>query len=134
LASYHDVVNAVFDERVVIIDTRTAEEFLGEKHKSGAARPGRIPRAINHDWANCVQFDKDLRFKSLKDIHWEMTSQGLADRDTPIIVYCHSGVRSSHSAFVLREILGYTNVKNYDGSWTEWSHLAPDSLIESSGL
>lgn len=131
LAGYTDMVQAISDSNIIIIDTRTTEEYTGAKHKNGALKPGRIPGAINHDWANCVQFEKDMRFKSLKDINWELKEQGLADLNTPIIVYCHSGVRSSHSAFVLREILGYTNVRNYDGSWTEWSHLAADSLIES---
>ena len=134
LANYEDVTNAISDTNIVIIDTRTTEEFSGEKLKNGALKPGRIPGAVNHDWANCVRFDEDFRLKSIKDMAWELKQRGLTDPETPIIVYCHSGVRSSHSAFVLREILGYKNVRNYDGSWTEWSHLAPDSLIEISEL
>jgi thiosulfate/3-mercaptopyruvate sulfurtransferase len=56
----------------------------------------------------------------LKDIAYDLGALGVGP-DTPVITYCHSGVRSAHTAFVLREIFGYTDVRNYDGSWTEYS-------------
>ncbi|MEZ4686570.1 MAG: rhodanese-like domain-containing protein [Bacteroidia bacterium] len=104
-------MNAIDDSNVVIIDTRTTEEFTGEKHKNGALKPGRIPGSINHDWANCVRFDEDLRLQKHQRHCLGLKQRGLSDPETRLSVYCHSGVRSSHSAFVLREILGYKNVR-----------------------
>lgn len=104
----------------VLLDTRSLAEFSGAQHKSGAARPGHIPGAVHYDWGNAVDMGGVGCLKPLKDIVHDLGNLGIRP-ETPVITYCHSGVRSAHTAFVLREVLGYPNVRNYDGSWTEYS-------------
>ncbi|MCE2611739.1 sulfurtransferase [Flavobacteriaceae bacterium D16] len=108
-------------ESYVLVDTRSKEEFLGNKLKNGAAKAGRIPSSVHLDWSEAIHFDGNKKLKSLADLERIFGRLG-ASKEEKIIVYCHSGVRSSHTYFVLTEMLGYTNVLNYDGSWTEWSH------------
>lgn len=106
---------------VVILDARTDAEFSGAWQKPGSARAGRIPGSIHIDWAEAVNYDGDQRLRSVEELERIYERMGISKED-PVIVYCHSGVRSAHTTFVLTQLLGYTNVKNYDGSWTEWSH------------
>jgi len=120
-ASLDDVKQALEDENTVLLDTRTLEEFIGEKQKKGAYRSGRIPGSILNDWANSIHYNEGKLMKSLKDLTYDFNRAGVT-KDKNIIVYCQSGVRSSHTTFVLTELLGYKNVKNYDGSWIEWSY------------
>ena len=94
---------------------------MGTRWKAGAAKAGRIPNSVNLDWSEAIHFDGNKKFKSLADLERIFARLG-ASKEDKIIVYCHSGVRSSHTYFVLTELLGYKNVLNYDGSWTEWSH------------
>ena len=89
--------------------------------KKGAKEAGRIPESIPADWAHSVNYEGDKKFKSLEELEAIYTSI-LPDKEQPIIVYCHSGVRSAHTNFVLSNLMGYKNIKNYDGSWVEWSH------------
>lgn len=105
----------------IIIDTRSADEYSGKRHKNGAAKGGRIPGSLHLDWAEAIDHGGDMRLKSLADLEqtFDRFSQST---EKPIILYCHTGVRSAHTTFVLTQLLGYDNVKNYDGSWTEWSH------------
>ncbi len=105
----------------VLVDTRSKDEYTGFRWKKGAAKAGRIPNSINLDWSEAIHFDGNKKFKSLADLEHIFERLG-ASKEDKIIVYCHSGVRSSHTYFVLTELLGYKNVFNYDGSWTEWSH------------
>lgn len=109
------------DSGVVILDTRTIDEFSGKRKKIGATKGGRIPKSIHMDWVNAIKFDDDKTFKWRSDIKHVYDKLNIKKTDT-IVVYCHSGVRSAHTYFVLKEILGYENVMNYDGSWTEWSY------------
>ena len=103
----------------MLIDTRTKEEFLGEYIKKGAFKAGKIPKSKLIDWANAINYDGDKKIKSKAELN-EIYA-GLNKNDT-LYVYCHSGVRSAHTTFVLTQILGYKNILNYDGSWTEWSY------------
>ena len=105
----------------VIFDTRTVNEYSGAQQKSGAKTAGRIPGSLLMDWANCVNYSGDKKFKSIKELE-KIYAQVIPDKNQAVVAYCHSGVRSAHTTFVLTELLGYKNVKNYDGSWTEWSH------------
>ena len=105
----------------VIFDTRTLNEFTGVQQKSGAKTAGRIPGSLLMDWADCVNYSGDKKFKSKKDLE-KIYGGVIPDKNQAVVAYCHSGVRSAHTTFVLTELLGYKNVKNYDGSWTEWSH------------
>lgn len=130
LASLKEVEEAINDPSVILLDTREAEEFKGEPYinkgklysfKKGAFAAGCIPSAIHLNWSDAVELHTDHRFKCLKDLKYNYEKAGITP-DKEIIVYCQSGVRSAHTTFVLSEILGYPNVKNYDGSWIEWSY------------
>lgn len=103
-----------------LVDVRTIEEFEGSMIKDGAFKPGRIENALFYPWTNAIKSDGNQRLKS-KDILKEQFADLGLEKDDEIIVYCHSGARSAHTTFVLTEILGYTNVKNYEGSWIEYS-------------
>lgn len=105
----------------VLIDTRTTDEFTGKRKKKGAFRAGHIPKAKLFDWANAIEYNGTKKFKSYKDLS-HMYGQLIKSKDESVIVYCHTGVRSAHTTFVLTQLLGYRNVKNYDGSWCEWSY------------
>ncbi len=104
-----------------IIDTRTIDEFNGAQHKKGAKKAGRIPSSIHMDWANCINYNGNKRLKTIDELESIFKTLNIEKTD-PIILYCHSGVRSAHTTFVMTQLLGFENVKNYDGSWTEWSH------------
>jgi thiosulfate/3-mercaptopyruvate sulfurtransferase len=104
-----------------IVDTRGEEEHSGEVTKNGAAKGGRIPTSMRINWVEAIDYEGSYKMKPVAELEKIYSRLGAEKTDT-IIVYCHSGVRSAYTTFVLTEILGYKNVKNYDGSWTEWSH------------
>ncbi len=129
LATLEDVQRAIYDSLTILLDTREPYEYLGQpflakdqlcKHKKGAHINGCIPTARHLNWSELVDLENDHRLKCHKDLIFNLNKIG-ATPDKEIIVYCQSGSRSSHTAFVLRHILGYPRVKNYDGSWIEWS-------------
>jgi thiosulfate/3-mercaptopyruvate sulfurtransferase len=119
-ASKQDVLRAIDDTNVVIVDSRTIEEYTGEILKKGAFRKGRIPTSIHVDWANSIDYDGSRECKNVNDLKYDLERKGIT-KDKEVIFYCQSGTRSAHSTFVLTQLLGYENVKNYDGSWIEWS-------------
>lgn len=130
-----DEIVGILDDpysKTVLIDTRTRDEFHGVRQKKNAERAGHIPGAIHLDWADLIQYHGDHRLKQKEQIQQLLTNFGVTKEDT-IVVYCHSGVRSSLTAFVLRELLEYPHVRNYDGSWTAWSRLK-EYPIESDSL
>jgi thiosulfate/3-mercaptopyruvate sulfurtransferase len=105
---------------------RSPEEFRGEllapPHlpQEQAQVPGHIPHAANITWSKAV--NEDGTFKSADELKALYEAEGItADKD--VVTYCRIGERSSHSWFVLRELLGFQNVRNYDGSWTEYGSL-----------
>ncbi len=112
--------------KAVFIDVRSPEEYRGEllapPHlpQEQAQVPGHIPGAANIPWSKAA--DEDGSFKSAAELKELYAPTGAAE-GKEIIAYCRIGERSSHTWFVLQEILGYTNVKNYDGSWTEYGSL-----------
>ncbi|NNG09099.1 MAG: sulfurtransferase, partial [Arenibacter sp.] len=108
------------EKSIFIVDARTKEEYEGASLKDGALRPGHIPGSIHIDWAEAIDYKGTKKFKGVEDLKTIYNKIGATALDT-IVVYCHSGVRSSHTTFVLTELLGYKNVMNYDGSWIEWS-------------
>ena len=114
-------VSQALNDTVVLLDTRTRDEFLGHTQKKGATKAGRIPHSVNIDWAEAINYNTDKTFKPKATLETIYNTLNCKKNDL-IIVYCHSGVRSAHTTFVLTQLLGYTNVKNYDGSWTEWSY------------
>jgi thiosulfate/3-mercaptopyruvate sulfurtransferase len=119
--SLEEFYNAINDSSLVIIDSRSSEEYSGDQLKKGAFDKGRIPGSINIDWTEAINYDEGT-FKTREEIKDIYAAKGI-DSTSNVVVYCHSGVRSAHTTFVLTEILGYKNVKNYDGSWIQWSYL-----------
>ena len=122
-ASIQTVKSAIEKGRGILVDTRSKEEFFGELQKKGAARAGAIPSSVNLDWSASVNYEGNHRFRPVREIEKIYGDIGI-NESTEVITYCHSGVRSAHTLFVLKELLGYGKVQNYDGSWTEWSHIA----------
>ncbi|MCI4669251.1 MAG: sulfurtransferase [Bacteroidia bacterium] len=115
------VEEALSDSNWIILDNRSLDEFSGRIMKKGAFRKGRIPGSIHLDWIDMININEDHSFKKCEEIELILQEKGILP-SKKIITYCHSGVRSAHMVFVLREIMGYPYVWNYDGSWTEWSY------------
>jgi thiosulfate/3-mercaptopyruvate sulfurtransferase len=111
---------------VGLVDVRSPKEFSGELlapenlPQEGAQRGGHIPGAANIPWATAVR--EDGTFKSAEELKTIYESKGIT-ADKEVVAYCRIGERSSHTWFVLRELLGFPQVRNYDGSWTEWGSL-----------
>ena len=109
-----------------LVDVRSPQEFSGELiamagyEQEGAQRAGHIPGAISVPWAQAVQ--EDGTFKSADQLRELYESKGALDGND-IVAYCRIGERSAHTWFVLHELLGQDNVRNYDGSWTEWGNM-----------
>ena len=121
-----DEVMEALDENTKLVDVRSPQEYSGELiamagyEQEGAQRSGHIPGAASIPWAQAV--NEDGTFKSKDELEELYKSKGVVDGD-PIIAYCRIGERSAHTWFVLHELLGKDDVKNYDGSWTEWGNL-----------
>ena len=108
------------DPAFVLVDVRTTDEFTGKRLKSGARSAGRIPGSLHIDWADAVYYNGNRKFRTFEELK-KIYKKLPEDRDAHVITYCHSGVRSAHTTFVLTQLLGYRQVHNYDGSWLEWS-------------
>ena len=111
--------------RLPLVDVRSPQEFSGEVLAppglpETAQRGGHIPHARNIPWGKAA--NDDGTFKSYDELKALYAAEGI-DGTRPIIAYCRIGERSSHTWFVLRYLLGFQNVTNYDGSWTEWGNL-----------
>ncbi len=109
-----------------LVDVRSPKEFSGELlapenlPQEGAQRGGHIPGAANIPWGMAVR--EDGTFKSSDELKALYAGKGVTP-EKEIITYCRIGERSSHTWFVLQELLGYPKVRNYDGSWTEWGSM-----------
>ncbi|NMJ86781.1 MAG: sulfurtransferase [Thaumarchaeota archaeon] len=114
------------DPKWGLVDVRSPKEYAGEITAPSeyptehAQRGGHIPGAANIVWSQAV--NDDGTFKSFEELNTLYQSKGIIP-DKNIITYCRIGERSSHTWFVLKYLLGYQNVKNYDGSWTEWGNM-----------
>lgn len=121
----HDVRATIDAPGHALVDVRSPAEFTGQViappgMSETAQRAGHVPGAANIPWAQAA--NDDGSFKSAAELAALYGGKGVTpDRD--VIAYCRIGERSSHTWFVLRELLGYRNVRNYDGSWTEWGNL-----------
>jgi thiosulfate/3-mercaptopyruvate sulfurtransferase len=124
-AKRDEVLEALNDGRK-LVDVRSPQEYSGELispagyEQEGAQRGGHIPGAASIPWAQAVR--EDGTFKSADELRELYGGKGVLTGD-PIIAYCRIGERSAHTWFVLHELLGEQDVKNYDGSWTEWGNL-----------
>jgi thiosulfate/3-mercaptopyruvate sulfurtransferase len=119
------VQEAVNKHSAELVDVRSPQEFTGEilappGLPETCQRGGHIPGARNIPWGKVC--NEDGTFKSFDELKQLYASEGI-DGSKPVITYCRIGERSSHSWFALKYLLGYDNVVNYDGSWTEWGNL-----------
>ncbi len=121
-----DEVLSALGDRHPLVDVRSPQEYSGELvampgyENEGAQRGGHIPGAISIPWGHAVEGDGS--FKSEDELRELYGGKGVLD-GAPIITYCRIGERSAHTWFVLHELLGAPEVKNYDGSWAEWGNL-----------
>lgn len=123
--AFRDQVLAHVKAGGALVDVRSPQEYTGERlhmpdyPNEGALRGGHIPGAKSIPWAQAVR--EDGTFKSYDELMALYTSKGITP-DKDIIAYCRIGERSSHTWFVLKYLLGFERVRNYDGSWTEWGN------------
>jgi thiosulfate/3-mercaptopyruvate sulfurtransferase len=128
LRAYRDQVLSIVQRgarKAALVDVRSEAEYRGEilappGLPETAQRAGHIPGAVNVPWSRAVR--EDGTFLNIEELRAIYESLGVT-RESPVITYCRIGERSSHTWFVLSELLGYSNVRNYDGSWTEWGSL-----------
>ena len=124
--AFRDQVLAHVNTSGKMIDVRSPEEYSGERlhmpdyPNEGALRGGHIPGAASVPWASAA--NEDGTFKNADQLREIYESKAGLASDDDVIVYCRIGERSSHTWFVLTNLLGYGNVRNYDGSWTEWGN------------
>ena len=120
-----EVTRASTDRSAQMVDVRSPQEYSGEilappGLPETCQRGGHIPGAKSIPWGKAC--NEDGTFKSAEDLRTLYGGAGITG-EKPVIAYCRIGERSSHTWFVLKYLLGYSNVKNYDGSWTEWGNL-----------
>ncbi len=127
IRAFRDQVMQHIEEKKPLVDVRSPKEYTGELihmpnyPQEGATRGGHIPGAVNIPWSQATN-EADSTFKPAEELRKLYGDKGVtAEKD--IIAYCRIGERSSHTWFVLKYLLGYSTVKNYDGSWTEWGNL-----------
>jgi thiosulfate/3-mercaptopyruvate sulfurtransferase len=134
-----DVTDRAFRDQVLahigqpMVDVRSPQEYNGERThmpnypQEGALRAGHIPGAHSVPWAKAANEDKTFKsFEELSQIYQQELGMSV---DDDVIAYCRIGERSSHTWFVLKYLLGFTKVRNYDGSWTEWGCLVGAPIV-----
>lgn len=129
-----DIANG--SRQAMLVDVRGPQEFTGEilappGLPETCQRAGHIPGAVNIPWEYACK--PDGTFKSYEDLIELYGQQGVTG-DTPIITYCRIGERSSHTWFVLKYLLGFEDVRNYDGSWIEWGNMVGTPIATAEGI
>ena len=119
-----------------LVDVRSPEEYSGERThmpaypEEGALRAGHIPTAVSVPWAKAA--NEDGTFKALDELNTLYRDEHGITGDEDVIAYCRIGERSSHTWFVLKYLMGIDNVRNYDGSWTEWGSAVRVPIVQGS--
>jgi len=127
IRAFRDEVTQHVEKGGSLIDVRSPEEFRGELlhmanyPQEGALRGGHIPGAANVPWKRAA--NDDGTFKPLDELKEIYIGEAGLSEDDEVVAYCRIGERSSHTWFVLQHLLGFEDVRNYDGSWTEWGNL-----------
>ena len=136
LRAYRDKVKeGIGSQEKALVDVRSPQEYSGQLvaapgyEQEGALRAGHIPTAQSIPWAQAVR--DDGTFRPVEELRELYESRGVTP-DKEVTAYCRIGERSAHTWFVLRELLGYPKVKNYDGSWTEWGNLVDVPIEKGS--
>jgi len=136
IRTYRDSVKeGIGEQSKALVDVRSPQEYTGELiappgyEQEGAQRAGHIPTAASIPWATAVR--DDGTFKSPEELRELYEGKGVTP-EKEVTAYCRIGERSAHTWFVLRELLGYATVKNYDGSWTEWGNLVDVPIEKGS--
>ena len=126
--AFRDQVLKHVEQSLPLIDVRSPEEYRGERlhmpeyPNEGALRGGHIPGALSIPWGRAVN-QEDGTFKDAAELRKIYTEENKLKPGDDVIAYCRIGERSSHTWFVLTYLLGFSKVRNYDGSWTEWGNL-----------
>jgi thiosulfate/3-mercaptopyruvate sulfurtransferase len=126
--AFRDEVMTHVETRGQLVDVRSPEEYAGTRMhmpdypNEGALRGGHIPGAKSIPWAKAINPENGT-FKTADELRKLYCEDNTLQPDQPTIAYCRIGERSSHSWFALKYLLGFENVRNYDGSWTEWGNL-----------
>jgi len=136
IRAYRDAVKeGIGQQTKALVDVRSPQEYTGELvsppgyEQEGAQRAGHIPTAASIPWASAVR--DDGTFKPAPELRELYEGKGVTP-EKEVTAYCRIGERSAHTWFVLRELLGYQTVKNYDGSWTEWGNLVDVPIEKGS--
>ncbi len=128
IRAFRDEVMQHVSARQALVDVRSREEYTGQRlhmegyPNEGALRGGHIPGAANVPWSRAANPENGT-FRSAEELRYIYIKEQGLNPDEPVIAYCRIGERSSHTWFVLTYLLGFPQVKNYDGSWTEWGNL-----------
>jgi thiosulfate/3-mercaptopyruvate sulfurtransferase len=128
IRAFRDDVLKVVQQKGQLVDVRSPDEYKGlrlhmpEYPNEGALRGGHIPGAKSVPWAKAVNTENGT-FKSADELRKLYVDEQGLDPNQPVVAYCRIGERSSHTWFALTYLLGFKNVRNYDGSWTEWGNM-----------
>lgn len=125
----NEVKNAINKNNTLILDVRAWGEYTGEVVLDGAGKGGRIPSSVWIEWTKAL--NEDGTFKNADQLKEVYQGKGVNPEKT-IYPYCQGAIRSCHTTFVLKALLGYPEVKNYDGSWVEWSNEGMEVAVGES--
>jgi thiosulfate/3-mercaptopyruvate sulfurtransferase len=137
--AFRDQVLRHVEQKLPLVDVRSLEEYRGERlhmpeyPNEGALRGGHIPGALSIPWVRAIN-PQDGTFKDAEELRQIYSQENQLRPQDDVIAYCRIGERSSHTWFVLTYLLGFPQVRNYDGSWTEWGNLVQVPIENPSAV